>query len=276
MADFTTALEKRHTFTEPEDAPLYCGRAESLWLLGEEQRAVADASTAISIKADAGAYIDRALARDDAGDIEGARSDYRSAITLDSKDAIAYDDLGWLEFRLGQVSKAMADYEKAMGIDSKHPLAWRNRALVWFDRQQWDKALSDYRRAAKLDPTDPYAHIRLYLILARCHDPAARRELDTGLANLTDDVKSQWPGQVLQYLQGDLSDEALMSAAHVGSRKAVADQLCEGCFYRGELALMRGDDSEARHLLTEALKSGARTTDEYFSAQAELESLSRY
>jgi lipoprotein NlpI len=91
-------------------------------------------------------------------------------------------------------------------------------------------------------------------------------ELD---AYIGDADLSKWPGPLLGYLQGSVSEEDVLKAAAADPDTATA-HLCDAKFFLGEMDLLVGEIDEARKSFNDAVSSCPKTQIEYFGAKAEL------
>src|ERR1700722_17986115 len=75
-------------------------------------------------------YVDRGLAREKKGDLDGAMADYNQAIKLNPKFDFPYNNRGNVRRKRGDLEGAMADYNRAIQINSKYPSPYKNRGYV--------------------------------------------------------------------------------------------------------------------------------------------------
>jgi protein O-mannosyl-transferase len=98
------------------------------------------------------AYINRALARYDQGDLAQAMSDYNKAIETDPNYPDAYYNRGLEYYRQGELPQAFSDFNKVIEIDPGFADAYNNRGLVYFYQGSFSKAISDYSKAIAINP----------------------------------------------------------------------------------------------------------------------------
>lgn len=101
-----------------------------------------------------------AQAKQAKGDLDGAISDYNSAIELDPKNPYAYYNRGLAKAAKGDVEGAVADYNRTIELNPKFPPAYNSRGNVKQAKGDLDGAMADYNRAIELDPeyADAYSN----------------------------------------------------------------------------------------------------------------------
>jgi tetratricopeptide (TPR) repeat protein len=140
-----------------------------------------------------------------------------------------------------------------------------------------EEALRDYRDVRRLLGRPSYGDARAFLIL---REQGRVPEANDLLAAALRDVADAWLREILRCLAGELTPEALVAEAEA---RGNAEQLCEACYYAGEVCLLNGQPAEARTwfergvatALTYDPDAGVETPmNEYELAQWRLETLS--
>jgi serine/threonine protein kinase len=184
--------------------------------------------------------------------------------------------------RLREYDLAVADYTR---IIEGYRRFREESAAVWCIYQRatplWilgrtEEALRDYRDVRRLLGRPSYGDARAFLIL---REQGRVPEANDLLAAALRDVADAWLREILRCLAGELTPEALVAEAEA---RGNAEQLCEACYYAGEVCLLNGQPAEARTwfercvatALTYDPDAGVETPmNEYELAQWRLETL---
>jgi tetratricopeptide (TPR) repeat protein len=118
--------------------------------LGNDRGAIDDYTISINISKYSLAYINRALLRAKAGDINGALADDTIAIKNNSLCAICYYNRGILKSSSGDDKGALLDYSAALKIDSNQVNAYVNRGSTNYVLGNKTGAIADWTKAAQL------------------------------------------------------------------------------------------------------------------------------
>lgn len=116
------------------------------------------------------AYYNRANAKYDLGDKQGAIRDYDEAIRLDPTDAKALYNCGNSKFDLGDYRGALYDYSEAVRIDPSFVNAYYNRGNAKAAMGQKEAAIADFEQVFKLDPTYSAAVYNIACEHAKAHE----------------------------------------------------------------------------------------------------------
>ncbi len=148
--------------------------------------------------------------------------------------------------RLREYDLAVADYTRVI---EEYRRGRDESAAVWHIYQRatplWilgrtEEALRDYRDVRRLLDRPWYGDARAFLIL---HEQGRLAEANALLAAALRDVKDAWLRQILRGLAGELTPAALVAEAE---GRGNLEQLCEACYYAGEVCLLNGQQAEAR------------------------------
>jgi tetratricopeptide (TPR) repeat protein len=168
--------------------------AETYRQLGEDERALDEASRAIDLDPDdPWNYAIRVRIRRHVGDEEGFEADCDAVAALDLREPEVLDErgdiLGWdchrwetamADFEvqverypnwyivhssrgvanvfLGRLEEALADFTRTIELAPKYARAYGNRAVVYARLNRFEEALADHEKAVELNPYD--AHLR--------------------------------------------------------------------------------------------------------------------
>ena len=121
---------------------------------GDLQGAITDYSTAIKLAPGwEWPYMERGLLYDKTGDLQDALSDLNNALRIDPKRADGHNNRGWVYYELGNRSAAMLDYNTAIKYDPALTGAYNNRGWAYYEAGDMTRASADFNKAISLDPT---------------------------------------------------------------------------------------------------------------------------
>jgi tetratricopeptide (TPR) repeat protein len=119
---------------------------------GDLEGALNDLDEAIRLKPDyADAFNNRGAVRYDKGDLKSALKDYNEAIRL-KPDADAFYNRGEARNASSDLDGALQDYNEAIRLDPDHAQALHNRSLLRKAKGDLTGAQQDYDQAIRLDP----------------------------------------------------------------------------------------------------------------------------
>jgi tetratricopeptide (TPR) repeat protein len=144
---------------EQLSAEEYFNRAYAKAQAEDREGAIADYDQAIRLNPQlAVAYYNRGITRYNKRDVDGAIADYDQAIRLNPRYADAYNNRGLARYSTGNVDTAMADYVQAIRLNPHLAGAHNNRGIARFKKGDVDGAIADYDQAIRLNPQLAQAH----------------------------------------------------------------------------------------------------------------------
>jgi lipoprotein NlpI len=253
---------------DPKLADAYLNRGKAYSDKGDFERAIADYDQAIDLnpKSSVG-YNNLCDAYLDKGDNDQAVTDCNEAILLDPKFAVAYRNRGNANRYKGDVGSAMLDYDQAIQLDPKFFQAYLARGLLSLDAGELSKALADINQASALNPSDPYTALWLDIVNKRSNLPSK-------LAHATAQIDmTKWPAPLIHLYLGQMTPEAVVTAAADPDASKQKSQVCEANFFSGELALQQGKKEEATRLFRIANAGCPKDSFQLIAAKDELKAL---
>ena len=100
-------------------------------------------------------YFKQGVEKYEAGNYQGAISDWSKAIEINPQDAVFYYNRGVAKHELKDYQGAIADYTKAIEINPQDAEAFVNRGIVRELVDDLDGACLDWRKAVDFGQTTP-------------------------------------------------------------------------------------------------------------------------
>jgi tetratricopeptide (TPR) repeat protein len=139
------------------------------------------------------ALVERGIAREKAGDPDGALGDYSAALAVSPREVYLLQLRGLLNGDLHRDAEAIADFSAALEIDPQNVDSLQARALVYNNTHDYDRAIADLSLAVTLKPEDPT------LFAARALAFAQRGDIAHALEDYDAAIKLD-PGHASYYL----------------------------------------------------------------------------
>jgi tetratricopeptide (TPR) repeat protein len=219
--------------TSPElKLTAFRARAGAYAARADNDRAIADYTQAIALKADDGdAYSGRGEARLAKHDTDGAIADFTQAIRYLGEKPALFVTRGYAQLVKGNAAEAVADFTVAIGLDAKNASAYNNRGLAYRKQGALDRAIEDYAMAIRLNPSYALAYNnRGYVYEARGDKQAAATDFRHALALDPSLVAAK---KALERL-GEPNVAAAESDRLVAQGRALAEKNCAWCHAIGK------------------------------------------
>jgi tetratricopeptide (TPR) repeat protein len=222
-------------------------------------------------------YARLAYLHEELGDFEAMIQANKSAIACEPRVGAYHASIAHAYLTLGEIAEARAAAERANAI-SPDDVGVRNiRARIDFIQEHWADATARFRVEA-VDPSsrDVYGdYSRCYLWLAQRRAGVRNPELPPRVSNeKSPDAApyspTDWPGPILETLQGRLSEADLVQAIRDDGSNQTRERLTEALYYVGELRLAEGDVESARRHFASVINLRVLNFVEYGMARAEL------
>ncbi len=189
----------------------------------------------------------RALARLEKGDVDGALVDFDLALKLDQRYANSYNNRGSAWLRKNVADRAIADFDQALRIQPHYAEALFNRCLARLGSGDPDGAITDCTEGLKLSPSDA-GGLRSRAIAHLGKDDAARAIADAtaSLSIEPDDAETLGTRGVARARSGETAgaivdfERALAHAPPGWARKSVVEKILEQQRGQARLRQRRG------------------------------------
>jgi tetratricopeptide (TPR) repeat protein len=124
-------------------------------------------SAPAGLSGDADSHYQRGLQLFDAGDIQGAYSEFSTVVSLRPDFAKAKTKLAYTLWKGGATAQAITTAQEALRLDPKDPEAEKTIGLALVDQGDLDGAMQHYKRAIRIDPSYVDPHIDLAIVFGK-------------------------------------------------------------------------------------------------------------
>ena len=137
----------------------YNNRATAKYNFNDYEGAAKDFTEIIKINPRrADTYYNRGVTKNKLNDHEGAIDDYNKSIKIFPKNAKTYYNCGITKSELKNYKGAIGDYNKAIKIDPKDANTYYNRGNAKRQLKNYKGAIDDYSKSIEIEPTDASAY----------------------------------------------------------------------------------------------------------------------
>ena len=112
------------------------------------------------------AYNERATAKYNFNDYEGAIDDFTKTINVDPNNLAAFNNRGIIKGKLQDYQNSINDHNKAIEIDPNYAGTYQNRGSINLKLQNYKRAINDFTKVIMSEPNN--AHIYYDRGIARC------------------------------------------------------------------------------------------------------------
>ncbi len=236
----------------PNDDKAYLSRAAARKELGDLDNAFEDANQALRLKPTALAYISRGRIWSAKKEDDAAIKDFDEALRLDPKCERAYVGRAHAFNAKRDAEKASQDYDEAIRLEPKDPQAYAGRGHLHVNNRHFSQAIVDFDEAIRLDPN--YAKAYSYRGWARFYKGdinIAGRDFEQALRL---NPKDSWAyaGRGMIWTRNNAPDKALADfdkAIQLHCKMSrVYSARAKIWFEKGDLTKALSDANEAVHL----------------------------
>jgi tetratricopeptide (TPR) repeat protein len=151
LKDYDHAL--RFTLTWEESYEAYFNKGLTQALLKNMQGAMSNFNSAIKLNPEyADAYYNRSLIKGKIGDYNGELEDINKAIALNPSDSHAFNSRGIVRSMMGNYREALQDFNQAILLDKNNSNAYYNRGIVYYEQNEYLAALNDFNSVIQIQP----------------------------------------------------------------------------------------------------------------------------
>ncbi|MCG3190577.1 MAG: hypothetical protein LKCHEGNO_03324 [Burkholderiaceae bacterium] len=208
----------------------------------------------------------RALANNLLNRFEAALADVDRALPLNAQASELLYARGLALLSLGRAGEAVAAMRSAM--EPGGGLAAKGLGNAQYYQGRYADAEASFREAAQAGSGEDRDFALIWLFLAAQRHAGNGRDAIAPYVEQTD--SQRWPGAVVHYLAGRLSQDDLLRSARQDKQMERLN-LSEAWFYLGQQLLLAGDAEGARRMFQRTLDIGALPYREYAFAQLELQ-----
>ncbi|MCG9892076.1 MAG: tetratricopeptide repeat protein [Thermosynechococcaceae cyanobacterium MS004] len=198
---------------------------------------------------DPDALIHRANKRATGGDIEGAFSDFDSAIELSPARATAFYNRGFLHNTLGSFEAAVEDFNRALDLLPDYDEAYYQRGNSYLQLQNFPAAIQDFSRAIHLNPYSIKSYYKRAEAYAESEDTSgALADYNQVVARIPKDANAYYQRGQFLAKNGDFQTAIEDLSLAIGHNPRHADAYCSrGCCYAelGDLKRASEDFNQA-------------------------------
>ena len=217
------------------------------------------------------ALVARALANDNLGHFDRAKSDLDEALSLNSTSKEARNSASANALARRDYSRAIELANQSLNADPKDSEALFNRAKAYYLAKQYFPARQDLEDLLKDRSYIHRGYPVLLLYLTALHMGGDGAEALSRFS--PSDFPSEWPRPLIDAAAGKIdSDAALISAKNTAPAN---EHLCEAFFYLGEKFYAYGEDKRAMIYFENSINQGTTEFFEDWASHNEIFSISQ-
>lgn len=211
------------------------------------------------------AYILRADAEGDLGDVDKSVADANKAVELAAGDTNALARRAYAYLAAGEFEKSIADYTLALTLGADPGRMYRTRGMANYYLGKFKEAADDFAASGAQTNGETQAYADLWLT-------AASRRLGKKLPEEVAERAAmashlEWPHPALAMLNGHLTEDDIIKIIQSKSGLEKVTASSEGYFYIGLSYLLAGADDKARGYFEKSLAAKAYQYEEHRTAR---------
>ncbi|HEX6016564.1 MAG TPA: hypothetical protein VFZ28_00540, partial [Burkholderiaceae bacterium] len=207
----------------------------------------------------------RALANNMLNRFDATLADVDRALPLGAQASELLQARGLALLSLGRADEAVAAMRTA--AEPGGNLVVKGLGNAQYYQGRYADAEASFREAAQTSSGEDRDFALIWLFLAAQHNDGKGRDAIAPFLDQTDGQR--WPGAVVHYLAGRLSQDDLLRSARMDKQMERLN-LSEAWFYVGQQLLLTGDAEGARRMFQRTVDIGALPYREHAFAQLEL------
>ncbi len=261
---------------DPNFAWAYASRADALSQLKRYEDALADLNMAIDLSPDDSySYIVRGDVKTNLNRASDASADYQKAVELSPTYAWAYIARGDNRTRLGKYKTALEDYDQAISFDANTDWFYFRRGMLNYMLGNYAPAETDFNKAISIQSKNKFYRVWLYFSEYKSKD---KKTAVDNLKTFWKTAKAENPefvGYIIRHITGELTDVQVVDSAQTFALQGVPENLCEGSFYIGMNAFVKGNEELAAKYWNYCLSTKVTNYIEYNYAETYLGKLKK-
>ncbi|MDH5187898.1 MAG: hypothetical protein OEW37_02945 [Rhodospirillaceae bacterium] len=222
-------------------------------------------------------YLDRGWNSMNLGLFNQAIADFSVAVEMEPGFADGWFALGWAQEKNNQDGNAIASYSNSIKAKANHAGALFSRGYLELFSGKPLNATRDFKATLNLAENDFRLYIHVWTFVAK--NKSGSKTIIDSIKDLKidsqDDELSSWPGQIIRYYMGELTEAQILQAIEDGSSSGLQERRCAGYFFIGEYALLKGDTKKARNYFEKSLATGVVKLRQFDASRRELASLAQ-
>ena len=256
----------------PSDPRAFYDRAVAFESEGLYAQAIAAYTDAILLNPEfAEAYYGRAWAHVANGAYTEAISDFSRLLAIKPGMPEAHFGRGWAHELAGEADAAIRDYGDAIRVAPRLAALRFNRGILKLYEQDFVGAERDFMAVQDFGNATERDFATIWTFIARAKAGAPLPDVLPALRDVP--ANSTWPGIIVDYYFGRVTESDVVAATETGDFREEAVRACTAFYFLGQHALISGNEADAANYFRRAASTDATTLRQYWAAILELDRL---